>query len=376
LAFDTNITVKGAHSELIYQIGLCLLDGIGPSKAKKLLSYCGSAEAVFREKPSALQRIPGIGAGVAKTIKNMKVLERAEQEMVFLEKNGVRPIFFTEEGYPKRLKHCDDGPLVLYTKGKMKLNAPKVIAIVGTRKATEHGRRICEEIVNGLVAHDALIISGLAYGVDICAHRTALKNKLQTVGVVAHGLDAMYPEAHQETALQMMSNGGILTEFLSQTRPTPEQFPKRNRIVAGMVDAVLVVESGRGGGSMITANLATGYHRDVLAVPGRPADEQSTGCNLLIKSHRAAMVESIRDLEYALGWDAKESPAAVQRSLFTDLNTDEQLLCDYLRKHGATAIDNLCLNLKTPSGKASAVLLNLEFKGVVKTLPGKRYELV
>jgi DNA processing protein len=376
LAFDTNTTVKGAHGELIYQIGLCLLDGIGPISAKKLLSYCGGAEAVFREKTSNLMRIPGIGANQAKAVGNMQVLERAEQEMVFLQKNAVRPIFFTEESYPKRLKHCEDGPLVVYTKGKMQLNPSKVIGIVGTRKATEHGRQVCEEIVNGLVGHDALVISGLAYGIDICAHRSALKNGLQTVGVVAHGLDAMYPHDHLETSINMMGNGGILTECLSETRPTPERFPMRNRIVAGMVDAILVVESGRGGGSMITANLATGYHRDVLAVPGRPSDEQSTGCNLLIKSHRAAVVESIRDVEYALGWDTKESSKTVQRALFTELNADEQLLCDYLRKHGATAIDSLCLNLKMPSGKASGILLALEFKGIVRTLPGKRYNLI
>lgn len=361
---------------LKYQIGLSLIPKIGCVNAKKLLAYCGSAEAVFVEKKRNLTNIPGIGEAIAKEILNQKILDRAIEEIEFMERNRIKPLFFSHKDYPERLKHCADSPIMLYFKGSSNLNTQKIIGIVGTRNATEYGKRICNEIVEGLTAYNPLIISGLAYGVDVCAHKAAMQNNLETVGVVAHGLDRIYPQIHKSIAENMLGKGGVLTEFMQGTIPDRENFPQRNRIVAGMIDALIVIESGKKGGALITADIANSYNRDVFAIPGRSGDIYSKGCNFLIKTNRAALIEDARDVAYMLSWDVeKEKKKQHQRELFIELTNDEEKIVKVIKESEEIGIDSLCLKSTMPMSSVSAILLNLEFKGVVKSLPGKQYKL-
>lgn len=368
-----------ADKELKYKIGITLINGFGDVLIKRLIAYCGSAEAVFKEKKNRLVKIPGVGGTNVKSILGQDVLQRAEEEIAFIEKNGIKPLFYLDRDYPNRLKHCEDAPVMLYCKGNMNLNDSKIISIVGTRHATAYGLNICEKIIHDLAEQSVLIVSGLAYGMDICAHRAALKNNLPTVGALAHGLDRIYPSVHYSTAQKMLGNGGLVTDFLSGTNPDKENFPKRNRIVAGMADAVLVVESAIMGGSLITAEIANNYNRDVFAIPGKPGDEYSSGCNWLIKTNRAMLVESAKDIEHALGWEKKEqkkNPArAVQKELFVELDENEKVIVDILRAKEKVNIDNLSAEAKMPVSRISALLLNLEFKGLIRSLPGKVYAM-
>ena len=283
-----------SSSSLIYNIGVTLLPGVGSKTAKNLIAYCGSSEAVFSEKKSRLEKIPGIGSLLVETISNSDIqkdaLERAEKEILFIEKENIVPLFFTEDGFPKRLKECADSPVLLYTKGAMHLNAERIISIVGSRKSTAYGKKICEQVVDAFAPYNILILSGLAYGIDICAHRASLKNNLSTVGVLAHGLDNLYPAEHYNTSEKMLEKGGLVSEFMSQTKMNPEYFPRRNRIVAGMADATVVIEATVKSGALITAEIANSYDRDVFAVPGRLDDASSDGCNLLIKANKAMLI--------------------------------------------------------------------------------------
>lgn len=360
--------------ELKYKIGITLLNGIGDVLAKRLIAYCGSAEAVFHEKKSRLMKVPGVGGINVNAILEHNVLQRAEEEIEFIEKNEITPLYYLDSNYPNRLKHCDDSPVMLYCKGNMKLNHSKILSIVGTRNATGYGHTMCEKIIGDFAGQNILIASGLAYGIDIYAHRAAIKNNLATVGVVAHGLDRIYPSVHNSTALRMVENGGLVTDFLSGTNPDKENFPKRNRIVAGISDAVLVIESAVSGGSLITAEIANGYNRDVFAIPGKSGEEYSSGCNWLIKTNRAMLVESAKDIEQALGWEKKEPKKKnIQRELFIELNESEKMILDILTVKEKINIDNVCLEAKMPMSQVSALLLTLEFKGLVKSMPGKVY---
>jgi DNA processing protein len=367
------------EEKLKFEIALTLVPGVGSVLGKTLVSYCGSPEAVFREKKSRLEKIPGIGPAVAESVAQSDVFKRAEEEAVFVKKHNISTFFFTDSGYPHLLKHCDDSPLLLYYKGSGALNHERMLAVVGTRNATEYGKKICEEIILQLAAFEVCIVSGLAYGVDICAHKEALKNNLSTIAVLAHGLDNIYPGTHRATAKKMLDNGGLLTEFTTHTKPDRENFPSRNRIVAGMTDAVLVIESAVKGGAMITANIAVSYNRDVFAVPGRTNDAFSAGCNYLIKSNRAALVESAQDIAYQLGWaDAKEPQGKKpsQLAIFNELKEDEKELVTLLQQNGKLAIDSICLRSKLPLSKVSSSLLALEFRGIVRSLPGKIYQVI
>lgn len=362
---------------IAYKIGLSLIPKIGAVNAKKLIAYCGSAEAVFKEKEKFLLKIPGIGKAIAKEVINQSIIDRAMEEKTFIEEKKITPLFFLDEAYPKRLRHCVDSPVMLYYKGNAELNNSKTIAIVGTRNATDYGKQACQDLVKGISKHNPLIVSGLAYGVDVTAHKAALDNNLQTIGVLAHGLDRIYPPLHKDIAKKMVTKGGLLTEFMQNTTPDRENFPKRNRIVAGMVDAVIVIESGIKGGALITADIANSYNRDVFAVPGKINDAFSAGCNFLIKTHRAALLEKFEDIEYIMGWEVspkKRKPK--QRELFIELNEEENKIVAILKKEESLGIDTLCLKAAMPMSKVSPVLLNLEFEGVVKSLPGKRYSLV
>ncbi|MBI2270348.1 MAG: DNA-protecting protein DprA [Bacteroidetes bacterium] len=361
---------------LKYKIGITLIPGIGDVLAKNLISYCGSIEGVFKEKKAKLQKIPGIGLVLADAIRNHNVLERAEQEIRFIEKYKIAPLFYLDDDYPQRLKHCHDSPVMLYYKGKADLNTKRVVGVVGTRNATLYGKKICQDLVSGLADHDVLIVSGLAYGVDICAHKAALTNDLPTIGVLAHGLDKIYPAAHRSTAEKMLAKGGLLTEFLSQTQPDRENFPKRNRIVAGMADATIVIESKDEGGSLITADIANSYNRDVFAFPGKVDDEYSVGCNQLIKNNKAALIESAADVLRLMGWEKQKQKKKTvqQRSLFHNLSPEEEAVVAILREK-PVGIDELCLTAKLNMSKVSMLLLNLELTGVVRSLPGKVYSL-
>ncbi len=365
------------HPQVLYQIALTLISGIGPVKAKNLLAYCGSAEAVFKEKQTALLRIPNIGEVTAADIASIKkeALAKAEKEVLFMEKNGIDALLFNDKKYPERLKQCEDSPIVLYTKGKMDLNAKRVISIVGTRNATSYGIGFCKELLSGVQHLQPLVSSGLAYGIDINAHRLCLGFGLQTVGVMAHGLDIVYPSLHVSTAREMESNGGLVSEFIPHTKMSPELFPMRNRIVAGMADCTVVIESDIKGGSLITAYQANSYSREVFALPGRNNDKFSAGCNDLIRKNIAAILTSPEDLIQYMNWDKTDTPKPKQLRLLRDNTAEEQRIIELLSDNGKLQIDQLAQETLLSHAKLSGILLTLEFDGVVKSLPGKIFEL-
>jgi DNA processing protein len=353
-----------------------LIPGVGDVNGKKLISYCGSPEAVFSEKRKALMKIPGIGEATVNSILSQKVLERAEKEIAFIEKYNIQSLYYTDKEYPLRLRHCIDSPILLYYKGNADLNAEKVVGIVGTRRATEYGKESCKNIVEGLADIGVLVVSGLAYGIDTCSHKAALKNNLKTVGVVAHGLDRIYPYDNKSLAIKMQNDGGIITEFLSESIPDRENFPQRNRIIAGMVDALIVVESAKRGGALITADIANSYNRDVFAVPGDIDNKYSEGCNLFIKTNRAALIQSADDIKYVMRWETESKKPPKQRKLFIELSDDEKILMEILKDMNQANIDYLVKNSKLTPSKVASGLLNLEFEGVVKSLPGKIYKMI
>ncbi len=362
---------------LKHKIALGLIPRIGDINARKLVSHFGSVEAVFNESYRNLTRIPGIGSGLARYISDRSYLETAEKEAEYVKKNNIRTLFYLDNDYPFRLKQCDDSPVVFFFKGTCDLNSARILSVVGTRSATTGGKQICEKIIAGLAeGHpDLIIVSGLAYGIDITSHKAAISNNLQTIGVLGHGFKTIYPAIHRSTAEQMLRNGGLITDFLSDALPERNNFIKRNRIIAGLSDATLVVQSGLKGGALITADIANSYNRDVLAVPGRPDDQYSAGCNSLIKSNKAALVESSDDIEYILDWKPARSKPPVQRSLFSELNDTEMSVYKLISGENEMTIDNICRSLDMPIFKLSPLLLQMEFKGVIKCSPGNIYRI-
>ena len=361
---------------LLYQIGISLIPGIGVVNAKKLIAHCGSAEAVFKESKSTLMKVPGMGSHLANNILNQKVLHRAEEEIDFIVKYNINALYYKEETFPQRLLNCYDHPIMLYYKGNADLNTKRILAVVGTRRATAYGRNRCEEMVEGLKEKEVLVVSGLAYGIDSCAHRKAVENKLPTIGILGHGLDRLYPAQNRKLAEKMVQNGGLLTEYISQTTPDRENFPKRNRIVAGMSDAILVVESDKRGGALITAEVGNSYNRDVFSVPGKVGDRFSRGCNFLIKTNKAFLAESAADIAYIMGWDDRIIKRKEQLELFVNLSPEEKKMVSLLEQNGETGIDKLVIQSELSTSKVAAALLNLEFQGMINALPGKRYKLV
>lgn len=369
------------EQEQIYAIALTQVPGIGHIGAKQLMTGMGSATDVFRLRKEIPERVPLANKRVADALDCPQAIARAEQEYAFVRKNGIRCLTFHDEDYPSRLRDCEDAPIVLFFKGKADLNALRVINMVGTRHATGYGTRLCATFLQELreLCPDVLVVSGLAYGIDIHAHREALANGLATVGVLAHGLDRIYPHVHRKTAVDMLQQGGLLTEFPSETNPDRYNFVSRNRIVAGMSDATIVVESAEKGGSLITAELAESYHRDCFAFPGRVGDECSEGCNRLIRDNRAALLLSATDFVEAMGWtvSARSSSAGhVQRCLFPDLSDDERRVTDILQKQGSLQINALVVEADIPVQKMSSILFELEMKGVVRVMAGGMYQLL
>ncbi len=366
-----------SDDELLYRIGITIIPGVGDVLAKSLIAHCGSAEAVFKEKKSRLVRIPGFGDITADAVVKSKELKRAEEELEFITKNRITPLFYLDDNYPSRLKHCTDGPVMLYYKGTTDLNIEKVVSIVGTRTPTEYGKKLTEDFISGLKDQGILVVSGLAYGIDVHAHKYAMQNGLDTIGVVAHGLDRVYPSANAHVADKMKTQGGLLTDFMSGTNPDRENFPKRNRIVAGMCDALVVIESRNEGGSLITAEIANSYSRDVFAFPGRTDDPFSNGCNRLIKRNKAGLIESSADLIYMMNWEKKEEikKTTNQIPLMLDLSEEERKIVNVLDKKERVHIDEICAMAAMPVSKISTLLLQLEFSNLVKSFPGKMFSL-
>jgi DNA processing protein len=362
--------------DLLYQIALRLVPGIGDVHAKALVTIFGSAENVFKARKKELEKIEGIGEIKAGNIKAFTNFSSSEAEIAFIEKYKIQPLFVTDEAYPRRLQNCYDSPVLLYYRGTIPLNQSKIVSIVGTRNNTEYGRQVCEQLVSALVEQQVVIVSGLAFGIDTVAHKAAVKNGLPTIGVLAHGLDRIYPHQNQALAKQMIEHGGLLTEYLSQTNPDKQNFPQRNRIVAGICDALIVVESGKKGGSLITAELANGYNKDVFAIPGRTTDSKSEGCNFLIKNNKAALINNAADLLELMNWAQVARPVKKQRELFITLSPDEQALVDLLQTQPQLHIDELYFKSGLSSSAVAAALLMLEMQQLIQVLPGKLYRLL
>ena len=359
------------EEEQIKRISLKMIPLVGDIVAKNLLSYCGSATAVFKEKKARLLKIPGIGGAIAENIISFRNFSRAEEELKFIAKHKIETYFYADENYPSRLKLLSDAPFIFYYRGNANLNHEKIISIVGTREATEYGRNFCNKLIAELVPHNVLVVSGLAYGIDIAAHKAALKNNLSTIGVLAHGLDKIYPSVHKSIAVKMINQGGVLSEYNSETKPDRENFPDRNRIVAGMSDAIIVVEAAIKGGALITAEYGNSYNKDVFALPGRNSDEFSAGCNKLIKGHKASLIENADDLIYMMGWEQKKGARVKQQStLMLNLSPVESMIIDKVSSAGKVHIDELTQALQLPNSELALVLLNLEFNGILKSLPG------
>lgn len=369
------------EEEKLYAAALTRIPGLGNANTCNLMKQAGSAAAIFKNRKELPEMIPGVTEKLVKALDYPEAFKRAEEELVFAEKNHIQCLAFNDKGYPARLRECDDAPIMLYYRGNAELNALKVISIVGTRHATPYGLDLCNTFIRDLseICPDLLIISGLAYGIDIQAHRTALQYKIPTIGVLAHGLDRIYPSAHRKTAISMLDQGGLLTEFMSGTNPDKQNFVKRNRIVAGMCDAAIVVESAAKGGALITAELAESYHKDCFAFPGKVTDIYSAGCNGLIKSNKASLILNAEDFVQAMGWDfqTKAKTCNVQRELFPELSEEEKLIIQVLEKNTeGMQINNLVVDCNIPINQISGILFELEMKGVIRAMAGGIYRIL
>jgi DNA processing protein len=375
-AYDLQLMM---NDKSLYRIALTQIKGVGVMHARNLMEVIGDEEAIFKEDVRKLETIPRITRGLIQEIRNPEVLRRAEKELEFVMKNNLQILFYTDALYPQRLTQCIDAPVLLYVKGNVDFNREKVISIVGTRNATRYGQEFCREFIRDLAVRlpDIQIISGLAYGIDIHAHRAALENGLSTVAVLGHGLDRIYPSIHRQTAVSMLQQGALITEFPSGTNPDGHNFVKRNRIVAGMSDAVIVVESGEKGGSLTTADIANSYFREVFAVPGRITDKMSSGCNRLISDNKAQLLQHTDDLAAHMGW-AVESKVKEpkQQELFTDLSPEEEKVYSALSATGSMQVNALAIALNMPVTELFMTLLELEMKNVVASLPGGMYKLL
>jgi DNA processing protein len=364
------------YNLLQQQIALTLLPNFGCRRVRTILSNLSSIEEFFKIKNQIFKKIPGIGETLIRQLNRDEALKNAENYVdYFIKNNHFNFHFYTDETFPKRLNECDDAPILLFSAGKMDLNPPKVVAIVGTRNATDYGKKLCEELILSLKGKNILITSGLAYGIDVYVHQLCVKHNIQTVGVLGHGLDKIYPSLHRKTAKEMLNLGGLLTEFLPGTNPDRENFPMRNRIVAGMSDATIVIESGAKGGSLITADLANDYNREVCAFPGDVFKEYSKGCNLLIKNNKANMITSSKDFLKVMNWEEK-SKQKKELNLFSNLNEIEQHIMACFLNKKELSYDYIMQQTKLSFSDLSSNLLSLEFNGVLKAKPGKNYEVL
>jgi len=364
--------------EIIAALRLQSIPNIGDVTAKKLIAHCGSPKAVFEDKPHHLFKIDGIGKMTLKGLHDSIHLEEAQKEFEFLTKEDIVTSYFMDDDYPTRLKHCVDGPILLFQRGNIDLKHQKVISVVGTRNITNYGASFCNQFIEEIAPLNPVIVSGLAYGVDIAVQKAAMDQGLQTIACMAHGLNQIYPKVHSKYKSKIEANGGFMTEFWSNSQPNRENFLKRNRIIAGLSEATVVIESAEKGGSLVTADLAYGYHREVFAVPGRATDKWSKGCNDLIKYQKAHLFTSAAELIYLLGWEIgeEERKKTVQKQLFIELDETEQSIYSYLQLNGKQMLDTVALECNLPIFKVSSTLLNMEMKGVIRPLPGKMFEAV
>ena len=359
------------------ELAFTMIPLVGPILARQLIAYCGSIESVFSESKRYLKTIPGIGEEIASKLMNTgQIFDAAEAELKHMEDDGIDYIFYLDDDFPPRLSNIPDAPLILYTKGNMDLNPQRSIAIIGTRKPSAYGKSVTEEIIETLATYDITMISGLAYGIDITAHKHCLKLNIPTIGVMGSGMGCVYPDSHLPVAQKMMQSGGIITEFTYDTGPDAVNFPMRNRIVAGLCDVLVVIESGIKGGSMITAALANDYNKDVAAIPGRKIDRTSAGCNHLIKHQQAHLIESGEDLIELMSWNRKTRQQNFQTDLFTEMTEDERKIYSLIIGDREKDIDTLAFQSKSTPGELAAILLTLEFKGAIKSLPGKKFVAV
>ena len=364
-------------AELIAVLRLQRVPNIGDITAKKLIAHCGSPEAIFEDKLQNLLKIDGVGTHTLKGLLDGEHLESAQSEYAYIKRKELAYSYFADADYPAYLKHCIDSPILLFKRGNIDLEGRKIISVVGTRKITSYGTAFCEEFIERIAPLNPVIVSGFAYGVDICIQKTAIKHGLQTIGCLAHGLNQMYPKTHAKYVADVEKNGGFLTEFWSSSNPERENFLKRNRIIAGMAEATIVIESAEKGGSLVTADIANSYNREVFAVPGRAKDTYSLGCNNLIKQQKAHMLTSAADLIYLLGWEVEQKETTpIQKQLFVELNADEKSIYTYLQKEGKQLLDVIALECKLPVHKISSTLLTMEMKGVIRPLPGKLFEAI
>ncbi|UJH68998.1 DNA-processing protein DprA [Allomuricauda sp. SCSIO 65647] len=366
-----------SENEILAALRLQRVPHIGDITAKKLIAHCGSPAMVFEEKRQHLLKIEGIGQMTLRGLYDAEHFEAAETEWNFIKSNNIEVHYFVDEGYPQYLKHCIDAPILLFARGNIDLEERKIISVVGTRNSTSYGQAFCEEFIEHIAPLDPIIVSGFAYGIDIAIQRAAVERGLQTIGCLAHGLNQMYPRGHKKYASEIEKNGGFITEFWSASNPDRENFLKRNRIIAGMAEATVVVESAERGGSLVTADIAHGYNRDVFAVPGRGSDKFSVGCNNLIKQQKAHMLTSAADLVYLLGWKLeKKNQKQQQTQLFVELDDTEKSIYAFLQTNGKQLLDTVALECRLPIFKTSATLLNMEMKGIVRPLPGKLFEAI
>ena len=365
------------ENELIAVLRLQKIPNIGDVSAKKLIDHCGSPAAVFADKRKQLLKIDGIGSYTLRDLYNAQHREAAEAEYAYIQKNQIAYTYFKDEEHPKYLKHCTDSPMLLFKRGNIDLTGRKIISVVGTRNSTSYGKAVCERFIEDIAPLNPIIVSGFAYGIDITAQNAAVRHGLQTIGCLAHGLNQMYPKVHAKYVKDVEKNGGFYTEFWSTSQPEREHFLKRNRIIAGMSEATVVIESAERGGSLVTADIANSYNRDVFAVPGRIRDRYSVGCNNLIKQQKAHMMTSAADLIYLLNWDIPDKTTpSVQKQLFVEMDATEQSIYDYLLKNGKKQLDSIALECQLPVFKVSSTLLNMEIKGIIRPLPGKLFEAI
>ena len=366
---------KLEEEKLLAVLRLQKCKAIGDILAKKLIVNVGDVAQVFKEKAALLSKINGIGSHVLKHLFDPKNIALAAKEFAYIQKNKISYSYFLEDEYPTNLQHCIDSPILLFKDGNLDFSNPKIISIVGTRNMSSYGRDFCNQFVKEISAYNPIIVSGFAYGVDICAHKAAIENNLQTIAVLAHGLEEIYPKVHKKYIHQVNENGGFLTEFWHEDAPLRENFLRRNRIVAGISKATIIIESASKGGSLVTADIANSYDRDVFAVPGRTTDIYSRGCTSLIKNNKAHLLSSASDVVKMLNWDVQEKPKPIQRELFIELNEVEQKIYDLLHKKGAQLLDVISLECTIPIYQLSALLLQMELRGILKPLPGKMFEL-
>ena len=361
--------------DLLAVLRLQATKNVGDVIAKKLIKHFKNPSDIFNASKNELLQIDGIGEFIVKQLSNTKHIADAEDEFNYIEKNNIEFWYFLDDNYPEKLKHCIDAPILLFRDGNIHLKQQKIISIVGTRNITNYGKDFCKSLIEDLKTYNPIIVSGFAYGVDISAHKAAIQNNLQTIGVFAHGIDSVYPKTHKKYMADVLNNGGFLTEFWHDEDPMRENFLKRNRIVAGISEATIVIESGKKGGSLVTADIANSYNRDVFAVPGKINDTYSKGCNNLIKKNQAHLLTSAKDIVKHLNWDIQKNVKPKQTELFVSLNPEEQKVFDYLNKNGKQMLDIIAIDCELPTYQLSSVLMQMELKGIIKPHPGKMFEV-